>query len=409
MIQFGPFSGINNLVADHAVLQKVSDSPYSAVWNAVNIDFDSTGKATRRKGYTKKYSSSGLVGSFSCSKGTFIIEHGSLKSINTLTWATTTIASGITGLEFAFFEHNGTLYFSDGIKNLKITESLAVLWGISVPPAPVISASPGTLGPGMYMCCYTYVDAEGRESGASDISFITPTVESSLSFFNLPSSPDEKVVATRIYLTTANGDTFFQCAEVSRGVTTASVILDFDSGKQLETQFMSGPPPGRIIRNYKGRMLVAKGSCVYFGEPFSPDLFSTLGKGRFLFSQDVTVVEPVADGLWIVADKTYFFSGEDLQRKTILEYGAVFGTSKKLENSGEVLWFTLRGFVLAGNGGEIKNIQEGRVAPDYSETEGSTLIREFDGKRQAIVSLVNPIMSPRANKTWLDTETIRRQ
>lgn len=399
-MRFGPFKGMNNLAAEYAL-------PQDTVRNAVSVDFDNAGKGTRRNGYTKRYNGLGLAGGFSCSQGMFIIEHGYLRLVNTTTWMATTIATGITGTEFAAYEFDEVLYFSDGTKNLKIVDGVATQWGITVPPSPVIYTNAGTFGAGDYMCCLTYVDTNGHESGASDISVITAPADCSFAFVGLPNSQDAAVVATRIYLTTANGDIFFQCAEVANGVSTASILFDYDGGKQLETQFMTKPPAGRTIRNYKGKMIIAKGSYVYFSEPFAPDLFSVLGKGVFRFSQDVTVVEPVSDGIWIVADKTYFFAGDELQRRTVLEYGAAFGTGGTMKDTGDVAWFSDRGQIIAGNGGEFKNIQENQVAPDYSDT-GVTLIRKDNGNRQAITVVKNPTMSPRANRSFIDMEVIRR-
>ena len=173
---------------------------------------------------------------------------------------------------------------------------------------------------------------------------------------------------------------------------------------------MTKPPAGQIIREHNGRILIAKNNLLYVTEAYSTDLVSQLSNSVFQFSDEITVVEPVDDGVWIVADKTYFFAGsgpENFQQLTKLDYGASLGTGQKRADK-NVYWFSTRGLIMAGNGGEIKNMQEDQVAPDYS-TKGAMLIREENGMKQAITSLNNSSMSAMAASSWITAEQIRRE
>lgn len=404
----GPFKGMNNRAEDHALPTSTKEDPREAVRNAVNVDFTNAGKIKRRKGSTKKCDGFDIKYGFSCSQGHFIVEGSVLKKVNT-DWTKTVIYNGIVGTTFAHFEFNENLFFSDGLINLKLTSGVAQRWGMANPSSPVVYTQAGIFGEGTYQCCITFYDALGNESGASDIVSLSVGENSSVVFDNLPLSMDSQVVGIRMYMTTANGSVFYQCGEVAIGTLSYTVVLPYDGGKVIETLFMTRPPAGQIIREHNGRILIASGSYLYVTELYSTDLISQLSKSYFQFSDDITVVEPVDDGVWIVADKTYFFAGtgpENFQQLTKLEYGAALGTGQKLDDK-MVCWFSTKGMIMAGNGGDIKNVQEATVAPDYSNV-GTSLIREEDGMKQFITSLKTPSTSTLAAQSWIDAEVIRR-
>lgn len=407
-LALGPFKGMNNRAEDHALPVSTDEDPRAAVRNAVNVNFTNAGKVKRRSGSTKKCDGLNMKYGFSCSDGMFVVEGSALKMINA-DWTKTVVYNGVFGTSFTHFEFNGNTFFSDSLIGLKITNGVAQRWGMANPVAPVVYTQAGILGAGTYLCCITFYDAFGNESGASEIVSVDVDANSSIVFANLPTSADSQVIGIRMYMTTANGNVFYQCGDVAIGTLSYSVVIAHDGGKLLETLFMTRPPAGQIIREHNGRLLIANGSYLYVTEPYSTDLVSQLSKSVFQFSDDITVVEPVDDGVWIVADKTYFFAGtgpEDFKQLTKLNYGATLGTGQKLEN-GMVCWFSIRGLIMAGNGGDIKNIQEATVAPDYSNS-GTALIRKEDGMNQFITSLKTPSMSTMAASSWIDAEVIRR-
>jgi len=407
-LSLGPFKGMNNRAEDHALPVNSEDSS-TMVRNAVSVDFTNVGKIKMRNGSTKKCSGFDMKYGFACLQGQFVVEGTILKKVNA-DWTKTTISSGILGDTFAYYEHNNELFFSDGLVGKKIINGTAQNWGMSNPTAPVVYSSSGIFGAGVYLCCLTFYDALGNESGASNITSISVIENSSIVFTSLPSSSDNQVIGIRLYMTTANGKIFYQCGDAAIGTLSYQVTLPYDGGKVLETLFMTKPPAGQIIREHNSRLLIAKDNLLYVTEAYSTDLVSQLSNSYFQFSDDITVVEPVDDGVWLVADKTYFFVGsgpENFQQLTKLDYGAALGTGQKLSNK-NVCWFSTRGLIMAGNGGEIKNMQEDQVVPDYS-AKGAMLIREENGMKQAITSLNNPSMSAMAASSWITAEQIRRE
>lgn len=167
-------------------------------------------------------------------------------------------------------------------------------------------------------------------------------------------------------------------------------------------------PPCSILKHHNGRLYGAAGKTVWYTDPF---VDAVDAQRNFLqFPSDVTVIASVTGGIWIVADKTYFFRGggpENFVQEVQLEYGAVPGTAREIPNSNDVTWFSVRGVTVATQDGAIKNVQEENVAPDTG-TSGASIVREENGVKQLITTINNPTVSPMAARDWMDMEIVRR-
>jgi hypothetical protein len=123
-------------------------------------------------------------------------------------------------------------------------------------------------------------------------------------------------------------------------------------------------------------------------------------------------MEPVSSGIFFATEKeTFFYGGDPTNGFDIVkkyDYGGVFGTGTQIPNTSHVAWQSPRGTILGMPDGQCKNIQEENVAPDFS-TNGASLYREQDGKKQFLVSLNNATTSKMAAKSFIDSEIIRRQ
>lgn len=400
-VSAGPFPlGMNNKQRDHAL-------PEGSARNIVNGDIDLLGKVSRRKGSTKVYNGLGTKGGYSCPAGDYFIEGNTLCKFN-LDNTSTALLSGITGSTFAYDYFNGVVYFSDGIINKKIVNDVVLPWGLSNPAAPVMSEIEGTYTPGVYLAAYSWVDSDGVESGASEIGKITLAEIAGLQFNNLPGIIPG-ATTLRIYLTTPNGKVFYHVADT----TSSSYVLaagSYDSGNTLRLNFVSPPPAGSIIRHYKSRMYITNGKVTWYSEPYSFDHFR-LGESFLQFPYETTVMEPVTSGIFFASDKeTSFYSGNPEDGFNVdpkFNYGGIYGTSKKVPNSDDVIWQSQRGTIKGSANGECVNIQELNVATE-SGTSGATLIREQDGLRQVITSINNPTTSTLAAASFIEAEVIRR-
>lgn len=411
MSTLGPWpKGMNNRAADHAIPRSTRQDPGDAARNAVNVDFDNAGKGRRRKGFTKVYAGLDTKGGYSCPLGKFFVEFGSLKKF-TGTNTAEIVYPGITGTTFTYDYFNGVMYFSDGVLCLKITAGGVRKWGMGIPAAPMVSSTTGTYGAGTYLACCCWVDGDGVESGPSPIVSITAGDNAGIIFGNLPMTDDAQVEALRLYLSTANGKELYHVADVTLGTTSYTVAAGrYDEGNLLDNHFISPPPAGRIIRITDGRAYVADAlGNVFYSEPFQYDHF---GPDNYLqFPAPVDIMEPVKGGIYFAhGNQTDFYAGEPEDGSdisTVLPYGGIYGTGRKMTNSDNVCWQSQRGMVIAGPAGQIKNVQEDNVATE-SAVSGATLIKEKDGLRQFIAALHQPTTSALAATSWITAEKVRR-
>ena len=401
-IKFGPWpAGMNNIAPDHA-LPTTKYGRVNAVRNAVNADIDSAGWLRRRAGYIKILAGVNTRGGYSCPLGTYFVQGGKLLKLNDDN-SSVELCDGVFGDEITYDYFDGKVYFSDGLITKLITSAGAGEWGMDLPPAPAIHAVVGALPPGTYVAAITALDVAGRESGASEAVAITLNVASGIRITGLPAGQE-----VRIYLSSNNGSTLFLAAQTS-AASYDITLPGYDSGKPLDTQFLSKPPAGRIIRRFNGRFYIADGAVVWFTEAYAPDLVHR-GRGFFQFAAPVTVMEPGESGMWFVSDKTEFYAGagpEDFEVKQKLGYGAVYGTSQLLPRTQDAVWYSEKGVVMGTKDGQATNLQEANVAAG-SGTAGASLVREQDGIRQVVVSVRDPNVSPLASTSFLEMEVIRK-
>jgi hypothetical protein len=205
-----------------------------------------------------------------------------------------------------------------------------------------------------------------------------------------------------IYLTAPNGTVLHRRAQVPVvGTAEVNFLSNPDKyGNVLETQFMEQMPAGQIVRYFKGRMWVATGNMLVF----SPALRYGLYDPRhtyFQFPSDITVVQPVQDGVYVVSDQTYFLSGSDpmqMDQRVVYSDGGVAGTGinvpptmikeDQFDNLPDYLafWYSTNGAVLGLPGGQVQTITEDKMdIPEFGR--GATLLRNQDGLRQLVTSL----------------------
>jgi len=406
-MKLGPFTlGMNNRQPDHAL-------PEGTLRNLVNGRVNNSGTASRRDGMTLTLAGINMSEGFNCPFGVLFREGASIMRFNDDD-TSDLLFTGVVGEYCTYHYLNGIVYFSDGIISRKIDSDWNVTnWGMERPDSPVMyGITGGAYGAGVYIGAATFVDINGLESGASDIISVEITDDMAIVFSDIPTTDDPQVVAVRLHLGTANGAIMYQIAELSLGtVSYTQLIGNYDEGKTLETEFISKPSAGRIIRSFNGRIYIADDlGNVWITDPMSYD--QMIESENFLqFPKPVTMMEPVSDGIWFAhGDKTEFYAGTDpdsFDPIPIFEYGAVFGTGRSVPNSDNVMWYSNRGAIIAGAGGEIKNIQEENVAT-HTAVSGATLIKEEDGIKQFIASLTDPTVSNLTAGDFIDAEIIRK-
>jgi len=406
-MKIGPFPrGMNNKAEDH-------DLPKGCARNLVNVDIPPSGRPRSRGGYDKVYSGMNCRGGFDCPSGIFFVEGAQLKRFNANDTATV-LFSGVYGDTLTFEYENGIVYFSDGSIAKKIlADHSVVTWGMDPPPAFTLVGVAGSFGSGVYTAAMTYVDANGVESGASEISsFTAPDDSTGIKFIFSNASDDPQAVGMNLYLSMPNGSTLFLIGTVALGTETYSVLSgQYDDARYLELEMMDRPPAGRIIRHFSGRKFIALASgLVIWTEEFDYD-HVRYADNYLQLPEAADVMEPVDDGIYFAyGNTTKFFAGRDPKAfivHDVFDYGGVLGTGHKIENSDQVAWFSTRGAIIAGPGGGARNIQEKSVAPDIGQS-GAMVLREENGIRQLLASLKDSTTSTLACMSFMEAEVIRR-
>jgi hypothetical protein len=270
-------------------------------------------------------------------------------------------------------------------------------WGVDSPGGQphVAATSYGGLAGGKYQIAVTFRALSGLESGTSEAVTVDVPAGGGIQLTDIPQGAGESV---RVYASTANAtsDELWHVADFPMGTTTA-FIAQFTPGRAVRTQFLEPVPAGQLIRRFQGRVYVALDNYLVYSEPFRFHLHAP-DDNYITFPARISVVEPSLDGLYVVADKTYFLAGTEPKQFAFREMGAtrgVEGTSCQVagnvfpqlkSNHAVAYWFSERGPVVGLPGGQIVYLLDGRVSVDQY-ARGASLLREQNGVRQVITSL----------------------
>jgi hypothetical protein len=388
--------GMNNLASDHAM-------PDGALRNAVNVDIDRTGKLRLRKGYEKVHGGIDTHSGWSCELWTLFVQAGVLHKLNDDDTAEALMP--VQG-EVCYLYFNRVVYFSDGVKAYKLLDDGSIVnWGVAPLPAPQLAPTSGLLDKGRYMAAITPIGPDGVEHGASEIVTIDLAQNSGL-IFTLPNVSDPQVEYLRLYLSTANGGVLYSVGDVAVGIAQITVTQLYD-GLELDTVGVTNVPAGSGLALHSGVIYIRSGQYVYHTDPYAFDRFRP-SRNYLAFPEEVSVIASVRTGLWIVADKTRFYAGADPRKvapSDVAEYGAAPGDAIPIPDSTDVLWYSDRGVVRAGDG--FLNLQDKNVATETGD-HAAILLREQDGTKQVVASVRNTSVSPLVAQSFLEMEVIRK-
>lgn len=365
---------------------------------ALNVDFTAEGHPIRRRGYilaAAGFSHSiwstdrlGLIcwvrdgGLF---VGREVTDAVSIRAVNKY-------------LPMSFCHVNDTVYYSNGSELGEISyDGTARNWGITIPPAPTLSG-PATEDPGGWdntrQVAITYIDASGRESGASEPVLVgaagTFTVDTPLP---LPAG----VASAQVYVSQINSEILYHAQTM---IATSPITIhdnDVGVGKELETLDRYPPKAGQLVAHMNGRVYIARNDYVSFSEPLRPDLFRP-SQGIYTFPDTVTMLEPSTDGVYVGHSKgVVFIAGADpydVQQIHVSPYAPVTGAVSRVpgEKFGvgvdEVpVWWGKDGVMVVGlPGGQLRQLTRDRLAVP-AHAAGAVTLREHDGMSHIVSSL----------------------
>ena len=368
--------GMDNRRANH-------DVPLDTLRDGLNVDVLTSGKVRLRSGITQAVADTGAHSVFSDGTRLVWATPTTLKTADGNFVKSTLLTDTRLAKPLSYVALHGEIYFSNEDINGKINAAGEYEpWGIVGPTtAPVCSAVAGVR---RYQVTCTFVTASGEESGAPLGAEVLCSDIPSIQLTSIPQSSDSRVVATRIYVTNIDGTDFYAQLDIPTGITAWTLTGFFANGARLRTQFMAPPPPGQLLEYLNGVLYVASGSAIYHTDPLRYVLCAP--EGFFMEPKRVTLLKAVDDGVYVSSDQTYFLAApgtKDVVRKPVLPYRAVEGAAVSMTDDGNVMWLSERGFVLGGNGGEVKNLTEGQLAmPSYER--GCLGIVERDGHTAAV-------------------------
>ena len=197
--------------------------------------------------------------------------------------------------------------------------------------------------------------------------------------------------------------------DVPAGITIATLSGFFDGGAVLKTQFMQPPPPGQFVEYNNGIIIIASGNNIALTRPLQYGLHDPI-EDFFMYSERVTMLKGVPDGVYVSADQIYFLPsiGTDqvTQVQTLVAH-AIEGAACTLPDTEDVMFVTDRGFVLAGAGGQVKNITDSMLAIDLYP-RGAMGYVEHNGHKQVIAIFADGKDNPAVSEDFRAGDKLRK-
>lgn len=366
-----------------------------ALRDAVNVDVLVSGKIRRRRGIEQKIADAGAHSLYSDGARLLWATQTALKRTDTAFIPTTVLTDNRVSAPLSYVSVAGTTYFSnESIAGKITTAGLYEPWGIVLPSAAPVATGPG--GDRYQQVTCTFLLASGEESGAPrGATALVSDTNRAIVLTSIPQPSDARVTGICIYATELDGEVFYRHTTLPVGTTTYTLNTPYGRGQALRTMFCGPPMPGQLLDTFDSRILVASGSVLWFTLPYAHGL-SDYRDGYIPFSDRITMLLAVEEGVYISADRTYFLRGlgtPSMVLEDVLPYKAVERAAIHLPDSKDVLWFSERGFVRGTKGGEAANLTENRVTVEQG-TSGCVGIVEFNGDKRYVAVIPDGADSP---------------
>lgn len=405
-VALGPFRGVNNVDARNSAVFQLPitpESPPPFLRAALNVDLDRQGWPRKRQGRTRVVELTDGHSGFAFGPDLFVMDAGRMLRVQGST--VEELYAGLGDSRVSFCSTAGQVFWCNGKQRGRIVQGAAALWGTERPQITVLGQSAGPLRSGRYMVAVTAEEADGLESGAlpaqpidlTQGAIIVNITPSSAPFINIyVSDPDG---ASLFWVRRAPTDTF------------PLVINEVSLSTDLLDSVGLGPPPlGHVVREFRGRMLVADGSVLWFSSPLSPHLFRKSTDFQ-LFESRIVMLEPLTEGFFVATlDATYWVEGLEpaewrprvVDRRKVAEGPGLRLSGRKIEGLNAeavyrrvqqpaqevVLWMTEDGPAF-GMAGQVQLMFDGQVAVEKAE-RAALGFREIGGLRQVLMSLQQP-------------------
>lgn len=386
------FSGINNT----ATPERLQLSGVAELAAAINVDITDTGAVARRKGLGHAIAAGPVHSLFEHQGRLYFFGASGLNELDVASGLVTPVPDCIMRATVSVASVGNVAYLSDGVSCRKLSDGIAMQWGIDPPAAPSVSATQGGgLLAGHYMIACTFVRADGEESGASPVVSVSVSNDGSVQV-GLPTSSNPDITDVALYCSGAGGQTLRLSCQVSNGTDTVTVSCD-PAGPMLRMIGIRPPLAASSVRHWNGRMFIAHGNHMLFSRPFQPEQFDP-ARQFITFDSPVTMIDaPDSSALFVGTSADVFrLSGGDIDAAAldrIADYGAVPGTSCPFSaevlpgagSSGNAVFFASTRGPRVIVGGNIIDPTGGKYAFGTEFSGGTSAVTHDPASRQRVV------------------------
>lgn len=375
----GPFLGVANRKPDYALHVKDAGD---FLRDALNVNLDNAGNLRRRKAEELVHSMSNAHSLHMTSDAAgYLVRDGEMLAITLPSYAETPFKTLSNNNPVSWLAWNGDLYYSNGTDSGRINGTDWFPMALPTPASPVAVAIAGTLTAGKYQIAVSqYNDVTKEEGGVSASTNYELTTDGGLRII----LPALATGATHIliYVSTCNGSMPFRQGQSATGGITYD-ILTGPTGREANQRYEAPLPAGWLFL-FNGCMCSYSGSNVYEGSPFRPGYYLP-SEGRIPFTADVSNCVPAQNGIYIVADKTYWLAGPRMTTtemiRDVLPYGGVLHTEFSAPNKSLYGWFGAEGFVLGSPSGEVQAVMSDNIKLTPPSSGVSTIIETEEYRR----------------------------
>lgn len=376
--QIGPFLGLNNRLPDFALHKdKVGDF----VREAINVDLTNAGTFVRRK-------TASLLQSLTAPHslhGNLLVIDSALYSATLPAYSQTLVKLLSSNDRMSYVDFNGDTYFSNGTDSGRVSNGDVFPIGLPLPSEPTVTAISGVLPAGWYQVAVSYANsATGEEGGVSPSQNFHLTSDGALRI-TLPATT-AGATHINVYVSTLNGSIPFYQKTVAVGAASTDVIT-LTLGREANQRYEVPLPAGRLFL-FNGCLCSYKDNVVYEGLPSKLGYYLP-SEGGVRFPANVSNCVPAQNGIYVVADKTYWIPGTRITTaegiiQDVLPYGGVYGTEFEAPHKSQYGWFGAKGFVIASTQGEVEAVMTETVTVPSLPSEGFSTVFEDDGNRRVV-------------------------
>lgn len=372
----GPFLGINTRLPDFSLRTKEGDF----VRDALDCFTDDGGNFHDIAGLDLVQAMSGAHSLRKVGAGYAMVRASVLYSV-TLPAYSETLAKLLTSdAPMSYADFAGSTYFSNGTDSGRIEGGTVYPMGLDTPATPAVTQVAGSMPAGQYQVAVAYINTATGERGGVSASSNPEIVGTGSLRVTLPATiPGATHV--EVYVSTLNGSVPMLAQTVPVGTASADVSAS-GTGMEASQRFEDVLPAGSLFM-FNGALCSFSGNCVYEGLPFRPGYYLP-AEGRIPFPATVTNVVPAQNGVYVVADQTYWISGTRMSKSEqiidVLPYGGVPNTAFSHPTNSTVGWFGEKGFVVADTQGQVSSPMAEVVTSPVIQSSAVEVI-DADGTR----------------------------